>query len=230
MASAAPSQAPSPIIAKLPSCQGAAILSAARGHAELRTKRELAQQPGSSCMGAEMPACPRPGQLCWASVTQVSSTVPHIWAGCPSQGHVPAYIMCLLRYPIPVCQQVHPALVPQCQGAGLADVPKASSRCQPLGISCPSAISLCSGAPATGDTLTAGALAGSRAGCLGLHGCWPVGSGRESNSPQDPLQLPLVSWFHPSHSGPDRPAQADRPLHVGQHHHSPLFPGTGMSL
>lgn len=112
MASAAPSQAPSPVIAKLPSCQGATILSAARGHAELRTEGELAQQPGSSCMGAEMPACPRPGQLCWASVPQVSPTIPHIWAGCPSPGHVPAYIMCLLRYPIMVCQQVHPALVP----------------------------------------------------------------------------------------------------------------------
>lgn len=73
------------------------------------------------------------------------------------------------------------------------------------------------------------ALGGSRSGCLGLHGCWPVGSGGKSSSLRDPLQFPLVSWSRPSHHGPDRPAQAGSPLHMVQGHCSPLFTGTVMS-
>lgn len=56
-------------------------------------------------------------------------------------------------------------------------------RCQPLGVSPPSAVSLCSGAQTTGDLLVVRALAGSRAGCLGPHGCWPGSQAPQETPP-----------------------------------------------
>ena len=62
------------VSAKLPSCHSATILSAARDHAELETEGGLAQKPGSSCTGAEAPACPQPRRLCRG---ECPTSVPH---------------------------------------------------------------------------------------------------------------------------------------------------------
>lgn len=148
------------VSAKVLSSYGATTMSAARGHAELGTEDGLAQQPGSSCIGAEAPACPQCCHLCYWQVA------PYIWAASPSLEHVSAYIMCLLRYVIPPSGQ--------CQGAGMADIPKAFSKCQLLDMSFPCDIRLCSNIPAAEDLLMLQALTWNRAGCLGMHVCVPV--------------------------------------------------------
>lgn len=120
---------------------------------------------------------PNPVSCAGVSVPQVSPQLGWLPRprACPSLYHV------LAEIPRPGVPAGSPSPSARCQGAGMADIPKAFSRCQPLGVSPPSAISLCSGAPATGDQLVARALAGSRAGCLGPHG-----SGGESSSLRDP--------------------------------------------
>lgn len=147
----------------------------------------------------------------------VSHTVPHICDDCPGPEDFPAYVVCLLRYPIPGCQQAHPALVP---GAREPD-----GRCAPdrLQVLTPQRYSsqvpsLCSEAPASEMRLQC-RLCGERGWMPGAAWLLAVGSGGEWSSPGEPSPAPACFLVLPQ---PPRKQEA--------HHPSPSFPEAVMSL